>query len=185
MNSSNTVVADGQATIDFMFKLRDTYGNPVNHGNLTLSYSTDTRTLPVEAPIAYGAPDFLGVLKHSGPYALTSGLFDGVATYSGIISTDTLNFSIAARLPVDSLKLTSLIYNGSPANGITSDVSFIPFFNVSSIVPQTSDVRIGSDVAFDVTMSANSARNDIFPDVIHAMNIGDNVFATFSNYQKP
>ena len=193
--TGDNLVADGTEEYIFDFRPRDAYGNNISTGSVTISYTATIDTNQLEqdgttlAPTAYlpGMPGSAIILSGS---ALTN-MLDGtiVGQDIALVGQD-IKYAFKSYAPTSTshvLKLESIVYTsplGSSQELVGIDKTplvFRPWYQASTS-SDISEIEVGEMHGFKVTMTNNSSRSDIIPDIFSFFSIGQNAFGAWRDF---
>ncbi len=188
VNSGSNIVADGVSYYDVTIKPRDTYGNRVNTGGISISYTGTVSSvqIPSDASSAYDTyanfhdalifswetftPDLNGKWETSLITLLWQDIFYNIASVAPTDGTDNI-------LKLNQVQYTRL--SGSSSITDPTGITFVPPF-VTTITPPTS-IRVGEENVFGENVTRNTL--EVFvPKVFSLFMIGSGSNAGFRDF---
>lgn len=182
--NGDNLVGDGMEAYEFFFRPRDTYGNSINTGSVSLLYTAtvNTNQLPIDgstlSPGVY-LPGIPGAAIQSDGGVLTN-MLDGTLVGENIpLAGQDIEYTLKSFAPTNAdniIKLESITYH-SPT-GSTEELAgvdktpliFRPWFEASTST-DIAEIEVGEVHGFEVDVTNNSSRVDVTPDIFSFFSI--------------
>jgi len=182
-----SITADGSDAYTVTLRPRDTYGNRVNTGTLSIAYTGTIRTIQMPEPdimttvpawiVSYDPIRFNSVWftfsSRSTSIPLDTLLWDVVYSINSIAPTDSDNTFL-----LDAITYTSPSTTVMPLTIDTTTIGFAPPYSASIVPP--SSIQIGAENIFDINFSSSSTA-PTNPTIYHLFMIWEGHIAEMRN----